>query len=127
MRLRCDRLGAVLVLTVDCPRLDASNVQAFRDQAVDALGPQPQACILDLGRVVGIDSSGIAAITWLMNRLGRARRLELCALRPPVLRVLKITRLDAVFSIRASLAEALAATSAPPQSPSLPYAHRSAS
>ena len=66
--------------------------------------------LVDLHRVTFIDSSGIAA---MVQGLTRARErglgLSLVGAPDPVLRILRLTRLDAVFPMYATLEEARSA------------------
>ena len=61
----------------------------------------PERVILDLSRVEFLDSSGLGAVIAVMKMLGPDRRLELAALGPAVERVVRLTRMDTVFTIHA--------------------------
>jgi anti-sigma B factor antagonist len=50
-----------------------------------------------------LDSSGLGAVIAVMKMLGPERRLELAALGPAVERVVRLTRMDTVFTIHAAV------------------------
>lgn len=111
MRLTSRDIGGRTVVTVGEDRIDAAGAIAFKEAMRNAteggLGP----VILDLGGVDFIDSSGLGAIVAVMKHLGRDRRLHLAALLPNVDRVFRLTRMDSVFPIHDSLADAIDSTS----------------
>jgi anti-sigma B factor antagonist len=75
------------------------------------------AVVVDLGDVSFIDSTGLAALLNALRRMNRAgRRLVLTCAQGPVMRMLRLTRLDSAFTLHASADEALDALGhAPPQ------------
>ena len=97
----------VTIVTVAEPRIDAAVAIRFKDGMREATQDAPGRVVLDLGRVDFIDSSGLGAIVAAMKQLPGGRRLELAALSPTVDRVLRLTRMDSVFTIHSSTASAL--------------------
>lgn len=83
------------------PRVRRALLDALRDR---------RPVVVDLSQVAYIDSSGIAS---LVEAYQTARKqdtpLVLAAVSPAALRVMKLARLDRVFTIRDSLDDALAA------------------
>ncbi len=64
--------------------------------------------LVDLSAVGYMDSSGVASLVEAYQESKkRGARFALVAVNPPALRVLELARLDRVFTIHASLAEAL--------------------
>jgi len=96
--------------------LDLHTVAQLRLSLAEALESGAGAVVVDLGDVTFIDSTGLAALLNALRRLTRAgRRLVLACEDGPVLRVLRLTRLDSTFAINASADEALRAVrDAPP-------------
>lgn len=95
-----DRAGARVLTALD-QRIDAAGAIRFKDNlhaACDGAGPR---VILDLSRVEFLDSSGLGALVAVRQLIGPDRRLELAALTPPVARVMRLTRMDTVFTIHA--------------------------
>lgn len=109
-----------MVVTVTSSRLDRDCGADFLNRLQEHVAPNTDTCVLDLGNVIFIDSRGIGALVSLLKLLGRQRRLEICNLRPPVQRVMRMTRLDQVFSIRPSLETALIATDVSLPFPAVP-------
>lgn len=66
--------------------------------------------VLDLSAVEFIDSSGLGAIVASMKQLGDGRRLDLAGLHPIVEKVFRLTRMDTVFRLFASLDDAMTAS-----------------
>ena len=112
MRLECENYGSVVVLTPMETRLDANISREFRETALTMIQPDNKVCAIDLSHVTFMDSSGMGALVGLMNRIGRDRRLEICCLSPAVKKVLRLTRMDTVFSIRDSVAPILSPSTA---------------
>lgn len=100
-----DKNGARIVTALE-PRIDAAGAIAFKDSihaACDGAGPR---VVLDLSCVDFLDSSGLGALVAVRQLLGAGRQLELAALTPPVARVLRLTRMDTVFTIHARVGDA---------------------
>lgn len=65
---------------------------------------------LDFGNVEYLSSSALGKLITLDRRMkGHKGRLVLCGIRPEILEVFQITKLNKVFDIRTDVAEALAA------------------
>ena len=99
--------GAAVVMTITIPRLDAITMDGITEAAQTYLRDDRDVYLLDMSRVMFIDSCGIGALVRLMRTIGRARRFELCELTPTVRKVFRLTKLDTVFTIHASTAAAL--------------------
>lgn len=108
MNLTTTRQGEVLVVRPELSRLDASMAVQFKDRLGGFIAEGERRLVLDLARVEFIDSSGLGVLVALLKRQGTEGRLALAALRPPVERLLALTRLDRVFSIHATVAAAAA-------------------
>lgn len=86
--------------------VDLSWSQQVRRAVLDALGAS-QAVAVDLARVSYIDSSGIAALVeGFQSARGKGQRFILVEVSDAVLAVLRLARLDKVFTIHRSLEEA---------------------
>jgi anti-sigma B factor antagonist len=109
MRVEVEDHGRVSVITILEPRLDASRATEFREIARDAVRDGIDFYIMDLSRVMFIDSSGVGSLVGMLKLVGRERRLELCGMTAPVLKVFKLTRLDSVFPIMESVNSSLEA------------------
>jgi anti-anti-sigma factor len=68
-----------------------------------------RAMVVDLARVTGIDSSGVASLLEVFQRANkRQKKFALAAAGEPVLRVLRMARLDNIFVLATTVDEALA-------------------
>jgi anti-sigma B factor antagonist len=95
--------NGALILDLVERRLDASVALAFKDALRDAVVKPGSPVILGMGHVEFMDSSGLGAIVGAMKLLGADRPLELAALRPGVMKVFRLTRMDTVLRIHDSL------------------------
>ncbi len=99
MDLTTRRMGRALVLRPELARLDASVAITFKEKVGKVIAEGEKRLILDLGRIEFVDSSGLGALVALLKRLGNEGTLALAGLRPPVQRLLALTRLDRVFRV----------------------------
>ena len=96
---------AVLAVSGDVDLQHSANLRT----AIVAELDRGAGVLLDLRQVSFIDSSGIAALVQgLTHARGRGLGLALVGATDPVLRILRLTRLDAVFPMYASVEEAQA-------------------
>lgn len=103
MNMTFEARGAVGVLRVAEPRIDASVAIAFKDRFRDLTAAATGDVILDLSRVDFLDSSGLGAVVAARKLLGPGRVLELAGLSPAVDKVMTLTRMDTVFPIHADV------------------------
>ncbi len=97
MQIDVRECGRVVALT---GRLDVASVADVRLALHAAVDDGAGDLVLDLSAVDGIDSSGIGVLVGAHRRAGRAgRRLVVAASPPPVLRMLRLTRLDRVLAM----------------------------
>lgn len=98
----------VLLVQLREVSLDASNVQAFKDLVQPSLRDHSRV-VVDLEGVRFIDSSGIGAFLSCMRQMNEQNgQLRLCVLSNTVIALFALMRLDRVFHIYASRAEAIA-------------------
>ena len=109
MKLSRKTEGHMQVISVLEPRIDAAVALAFKDAMRTETEAAPDIVLLDLQQVEFIDSSGLGAIIATMKHLAPTRKLVLAGLTPAVDKVFRLTRMDSVFSLFASLDDALAA------------------
>lgn len=108
MLLECEDHGETRLVRVGEARVDAAIAIRFKDALRDAAGLEAPRVLLDMTQVKFLDSSGLGALVAAKKLIGAARRLELIGLQENVARVFRLTRMDTVFTIHASVAEALA-------------------
>lgn len=112
MQLSSTTHGSQQVVTVNESRIDAAVALIFKDQMRVETENGAQSIILDLQNVQFVDSSGLGAIVASMKSLGKGRTLALAGLNPTVEKVFRLTRMDSVFKIFASLDDAVASLDA---------------
>lgn len=99
--------GGTQVISVHCNRIDAAMAIEFKENMRSETEKSANRVVLDLSGVEFIDSSGLGAIVAAMKQLGGNRRLDLAGLQPVVEKVFRLTRMDTVFRLFASLDEAM--------------------
>lgn len=101
--------GALAVVAIDIKRIDAQNARLFRDELTVLLNAGSASLILDMSAVDFVDSSGLGALVGVFKSIGPRGDLALASLRPPVEKMLKLTRMDRVFRLFGTLDQALEA------------------
>ncbi|SDX48212.1 anti-sigma B factor antagonist [Ruegeria halocynthiae] len=107
MGLSSDMTGETQIISVHCDRIDAAMAIQFKDDMRAETQTPAKRVVLDLSAVEFIDSSGLGAIVASMKQLEGGRRLDLAGLRPIVEKVFRLTRMDTVFRLFASLDDAM--------------------
>ncbi|AJE45139.1 STAS domain-containing protein [Celeribacter indicus] len=107
MKLNHRDLVNVRVVRVDESRIDAACAIRFKDEMRALSEDGPARIVLDLGQVEFLDSSGLGAVVAALKAVRQGQRLELADLHPTVQRVFHLTRMDSVFTIHDSVADAL--------------------
>jgi len=89
--------------------IDFHHSSELRQQIVDSLD-KGRNVLLDFSDVGYMDSSGIASLVQgLQHAKSRNLRVDLVGVKDAVLKVLKLTRMDEVFTLHDSVAAGLAA------------------
>lgn len=96
-----------LVVTFLEKRLSAALAPQFELRMRELIQAGHQDILLDLSRVDFIDSSGLGAVVSSFKLLGNKGHFVLCGVHGAVNSLLNLTRMDKVFSIYASLEEAI--------------------
>jgi len=113
MNLECRVVSDVLVVTLLDGRVDSGNLAGFRDALDPYLARGLARVAIDLSQVEFIDSSGLGALIALFKRLPEHGTLAICNAQDRVLKLLKLTRLNKVFTLCATLEQALAQLAPP--------------
>jgi anti-sigma B factor antagonist len=92
----------------DASKLDAAAAPALRNLVVDLANQGRFRVVLDLAGVDFVDSSGLGALIHMHKTLERQGRLVLCNVDAKVANLFKVTRLERVFTIAPTVAEAVA-------------------
>jgi anti-sigma B factor antagonist len=99
MKLQAEPDGCDLIIRVQGDRIDAAGAVPFKDQILQLADGGTGRVVLDLSAVDFLDSSGLGALVAIRRMLG-GRALDLMSPTPPVVRVLRLTRMDMVFGIQ---------------------------
>jgi len=103
MELVAKETGGLLLVQVLERRIDAASAIQFKDRMRDLANRTAGNVLLDMSQVTFLDSSGLGAVVAVMKLLGPGRKLELAGLTPTVDKVFRLTRMDSIFTIHASL------------------------
>lgn len=106
MHLTTTETGEPQIIRVEEGRIDSSVAIQFKDGMRELVLPDARRIVLDLGAVEFIDSSGLGAIVAAMKAMGSGQRLDLAALTPVVDKVFRMTRMDTIFVIHDTVAQA---------------------
>jgi len=112
MKLSFEDHGSTRVISVGEPRIDAAIAIKFKDEMRGFVEEGASRLILDLSSVEFLDSSGLGAIVSIFKASSEGQTLELAGLTETVDRVFRLTRMDQVFTIHASVDDALPEPSA---------------
>jgi len=107
MQLQTQTRPKILSVIVMEDRIDAASAIQFKEKMRDLTQTGDQRVVLDLSRVMFLDSSGLGAIVAVKKLLGPDRMLELAGLTPTVKKVFRLTRMDTIFTIHSTHSDAL--------------------
>lgn len=109
MSFTLDRSGNTLVIDVE-GQLVVSNRQDFKQALLDAIEEGARVVVVDFTRSGYIDSSGLGALVSMAKKLrDLGGDLRLAGLNADLRALFELTRLDALFPLFATRADALAA------------------
>ena len=104
--------GDLLILKVQDARLDARMAPALREALIERIAAGQQTIIIDLGEVGFMDSSALGALIAAVKKLGPVGTIAVAAMRSPVARLFSVTKMDRVFSVNATVNDAIRSFSA---------------
>ncbi len=94
-----EREQGIVVVKPKARRLDASRAPAFRAEMLQLVQQGESRIVLDLADVDFIDSSGLGALVSVLKALGARGSLAVCGAGTSVVNLLKLTRMDRVFTV----------------------------
>jgi len=110
MSFSLERTDDVLIVTVD-GQLVVTNRQEFKQAILDAVEQGVKLVVVDFTDSGYIDSSGLGALVSLSRRLREGNGdLRLVGLNDDLRTLFELTRLDALFPLYATRADALGAS-----------------
>jgi anti-anti-sigma factor len=110
--ISADIRGRALVVTLHTQGLDSSNVDSVKQALDEATRRTPTGPVaLDLGEVEHLGSPGLGVLIHLHTMLQQVnRRFGVCGARREAAEAIRITRLDRLFGVYASVDEFLLRT-----------------
>jgi anti-sigma B factor antagonist len=109
MQIEGKKVGDLLIVTPLEKRLDASAAADFKGKIVDWINAGHHRIVLNLSQVDFVDSSGLGAIVSCLKTLGGNGDLVICGIQETVMSLFQLTRMNRVFQIFPTEAEALKA------------------
>lgn len=97
------KVGAATILQIEGTRLDAAMAPGFKDAIKAYIDRGERHIVIDLVNVQFMDSSGLGALVGALKYMGREGRIELANPGDAVMKVLRLTRMNKVFTILDSL------------------------
>lgn len=88
-------------------RLDAAATPGFKAEMEATFPPGAERLLLDLSNVEFVDSTGLGALVAVLKQMGKTGRIAVVGANPQITRLFQITRLDSLFNLCASEADAL--------------------
>lgn len=95
--------------------IDLSNASLLDERLIEASETGKKLCVVDLGKVTFLDSSGLGVLVGHLERLRDQEppaNLRLVVKAPHVAKLFEVTGLDKVFAIYPDLRAAMAASDA---------------
>jgi len=108
MQIEAKESNGALVVSIGQNRLDAHGAVGFKQKMAEYIASGKHNLVLDLSSVDFIDSSGLGAIVSSLKLLGGEGNLVICGLNKNTMSMFKLTRMDRVFSLYDSEADAVA-------------------
>lgn len=101
--------GVTVAKFTDKKILDESNIQIIGNQLFSLVDDDKrQKIVLDFTNVEYLSSAALGKLITMDKKVKAAGgKLRLCTIRPDILEVFKITRLDKLFTIRENLEKAM--------------------
>jgi anti-sigma B factor antagonist len=107
MQATVERVDDVIVVVLPGESLDASNAKEFKQGMSPLLRAQAKV-VFDLEQVQFVDSSGLGALLSCLRQLTTAGgELKLCGMSTPVRNLFELVRMDRIFAIFSTQAEAI--------------------
>lgn len=110
MQAMVEHVDDVTVVVVPGISLDASNAKEFKQGLTPLLNTQSSKVVFDLQQVQFVDSSGLGGLLSCLRQLAAVGgELKLCGMAKPVRDLFALVRMDRIFDIFSSQADAIGA------------------
>ncbi|MCU0650552.1 MAG: STAS domain-containing protein [Gemmatimonadaceae bacterium] len=108
MAFTLEQVGEVLLVAVD-GQLVVTNRQDFKQQVIERIDAGARKLVIDFAHAAYVDSSGLGVLVSLAKRVREAGgQLRLSGLNEDLRVLFELTRLDSLFQIVGSRADAIA-------------------
>lgn len=97
------KLGNATVVQLEGPRLDAAVAEGVKGSLKEISDRGERHIIVDFCNVQFMDSSGLGALVGSLKSMGPGGTLEIVHPSDAVMKVLKLTRMNKVFTVRETL------------------------
>jgi anti-sigma B factor antagonist len=108
MQINIQQRDGATVAEVLIPRLDASMASSFKNELLEIIKNGVTKLVLDLSAVAFIDSSGLGALVSILKAMNGKGSISIAGANSTVMGLFKLTSMDRVFSIHATVDAALA-------------------
>lgn len=99
-QIRAQAEGKTIHVVIARPRMDAAFVATFKEQVSAAWKDGLTKAVVDMSLVDFVDSSGVGALLGVLRRLPQSdATVVLKGMRPQVLSVIELLRLQRIFQI----------------------------
>lgn len=109
MYLTSEDRGAAVVVTITTARLDSASAIDTREVLRKVVRDDRDVYLFDLSNVTFIDSSGIGTLVGFVKFVGPDKRVDLCAVTPPVRKIFRLTNLLSIFQTHQTVEDGLTA------------------
>jgi anti-sigma B factor antagonist len=107
MILESKIVNEVTFITLATERLDAARTVDFKEKMTVLINQGTNQVVLDLSAVKFMDSTGLGSLVSVLKLLGGKRDLILCGVKGMLQDLFKLTRMDRVFVIVDTEADAV--------------------
>jgi anti-sigma B factor antagonist len=107
MILESKIVNEVTFITLAADRLDAARAVDFKEKMAVLINQGTNQVVLDLSAVKFMDSTGLGSLVSVLKLLGGKRDLILCGVKGMLQDLFKLTRMDRVFVIVDTEADAV--------------------
>lgn len=97
--MNTQQLADILEITIGGPRIDSVVAPQLKIDLEQAVAQAPKKIVLDLSSVEFMDSTGLGVFVSLLKKLGPDGAIAVAGVKPAVLRLFQLTRLDTLFRI----------------------------
>ncbi|MEM1160934.1 MAG: STAS domain-containing protein [Pseudomonadota bacterium] len=101
-----NKIGDIRIVVPGMARLDASVADRFKSDVKELIDAGDRYLVVDFSGVQFMDSSGLGALVGCLKYMGKGGKIEIACPCDAVMKVLRLTRMNKVFSIRDALPQA---------------------